>query len=380
MIIIPVASGKGGVGKSLFSTNIAICLANEGKSVLLVDLDLGASNLHSMLNIIPKKSIGTFLKTRINFSDIIIQSGIKNLNFIAGDSDIPELANIAASQKKIIIKNLKSLKYDYLVIDLGAGTAFNIIDFFLMSKRGVIVTTPTVTATMNAYLFLKNIIFRLLSSVFKRGTKGNEILRTIKQNSIDLQRVYIPNLLLKLESEDPENYSKFNKLFRTISPFMIFNMLKAPKDIEKTEKIIKSAKNYLSINLQSIGAIYKDEIVDQALNSKIPITIYKPTSSTSKSIKKIAKKLIEIEDLTNDAELLNEEDLNESYDFVLREAQEEYIEKIEYLESLIKNKTIESSEIIDIIKSQKREIETLRKQNMLFKKKLFEKLEKAKEV
>ncbi|WNY61011.1 MinD/ParA family protein, partial [Borreliella burgdorferi] len=282
--------------------------------------------------------------------------------------------------KKIIIKNLKSLKYDYLVIDLGAGTAFNIIDFFLMSKRGVIVTTPTVTATMNAYLFLKNIIFRLLSSVFKRGTKGNEILRTIKQNSIDLQRVYIPNLLLKLESEDPENYSKFNKLFKTISPFMIFNMLKAPKDIEKTEKIIKSAKNYLSINLQSIGAIYKDEIVDQALNSKIPITIYKPTSSTSKSIKKIAKKLIEIEDLTNDAELLNEEDLNESYDFVLREAQEEYIEKIEYLESLIKNKTIESSEIIDIIKSQKREIETLRKQNMLFKKKLVEKLEKAKEV
>lgn len=245
-----------------------------------------------------------------------------------------------------------------------------------MSKRGVIVTTPTVTATMNAYLFLKNIIFRLLSSVFKRGTKGNEILRTIKQNSIDLQRVYIPNLLLKLESEDPENYSKFNKLFRTISPFMIFNMLKAPKDIEKTEKIIKSAKNYLSINLQSIGAIYKDEIVDQALNSKIPITIYKPTSSTSKSIKKIAKKLIEIEDLTNDAELLNEEDLNESYDFVLREAQEEYIEKIEYLESLIKNKTIESSEIIDIIKSQKREIETLRKQNMLFKKSLLKSLKR----
>lgn len=380
MIIIPVASGKGGVGKSLFSANIAICLANEGKSVLLVDLDLGASNLHSMLNITPQKSIGTFLKTKINFSDIIIESGIKNLNFIAGDSDIPELANITASQKKTIIKNLKALEYDYLVIDLGAGTTFNIIDFFLMSKRGVIVTAPTVTATMNAYLFLKNIIFRLLSSVFKRGTKGNEILKTIKQNSIDLQRVYIPNLLLKLESEDPENYSKFNKLFKNISPFMIFNMLKTPNDIGKTEKIIKSAKNYLSINLQSVGAIYKDEMVDQALNNKIPITIYKPTSLTSKSIKKIAKKLIEIEDLTNDAELLNEEDLNESYDFVLREAQEEYIEKIEYLESLIKNKTIESSEIIDIIKSQKREIETLRKQNMLFKKKLFEKFEKTKEV
>ncbi len=77
MIIIPVASGKGGVGKSLFSANIAICLANEGKSVLLVDLDLGASNLHSMLNITPKKSIGTFLKTKLISQTLLLNLELK---------------------------------------------------------------------------------------------------------------------------------------------------------------------------------------------------------------------------------------------------------------------------------------------------------------
>ncbi|AHH06428.1 ATP-binding protein [Borrelia crocidurae DOU] len=368
MIIIPIASGKGGVGKSLFSTNIAICLANEGKKVLLVDLDLGGSNLHSMLNIIPKKSIGTFLKTQIPFQDIILESGIKNLNFIAGDSDIPELANIAIFQKKKIIRNLKNLNYDYLIIDLGAGTAFNTIDFFLMSNRGVIVTIPTVTATMNAYLFLKNAIFRLISKIFTKETKAYKIVSNIRKDSTDLQKIYIPNLLLKIEEHDPENYAKFMQIFVQFSPFIIFNMLNKPEDIIKTEKILKSAKNYLNINLQSIGSIYKDELVDKALNHKIPITIYKPTSLISKSIKKIAKRLIELEDVINDVELLNEDDLNESYYFVIKEAQDEYLEKYAYLESLLMNKTIDNNAIIDIIKSQQKEIAILRKQNIMFKK------------
>ncbi|WKC57920.1 P-loop NTPase [Borrelia sp. P9F1] len=374
MFVIPVASGKGGVGKSLFSTNVAICLANESKKVLLVDLDLGGSNLHSMLNIIPRRGIGTFLKTRIPFKDIITESGVKNLSFIAGDSDIPELANIATFQKRRIINNLKSLAYDYLIIDLGAGTTFNTIDFFLMSNRGVIVTIPTVTATMNAYLFLKNTIFRLISKVFTKETEGYKIISEVKKDSNDLQKIYIPNLLLKIENCDPENYEKLMSIFSRFSPFIVFNMLNTPDDIKKTEKILKSAKNYLNINLQSIGSIYKDEIIDKALNHKIPITIYKPTSLTSKSIKKIASKLIELETLVNDAELLSEEDMYESHDFVLKEAQDEYLEKSEYLESLLLDKTVDNNEIIDIIKSQQREIATLRKQNMMLKKKLFRQL------
>ncbi|AWG42744.1 MinD/ParA family protein [Candidatus Borreliella tachyglossi] len=376
MVIIPVASGKGGVGKSLFSTNIAICLANEGKKVLLTDLDLGGSNLHSMLNIVPNKSIGTFLKTKIYFKDIIVESGIKNLSFIAGDSGIPELANIAIFQKRRIINNLKALSYDYLIIDLGAGTTFNTIDFFLMSNRGVIVTIPTVTATMNSYLFLKNAIFRLISKVFTKETKAYEIISGIKKDSSNLQKIYIPNLLLKVETYDPENHAKFMKIFSQFSPFIVFNMLNTPDDIIKTERIIKSAKDYLNINLQSIGSIYKDELIDKALNHKIPITLYKPTSLTSKSIKKISKKLIELENFTHDAELLIDKDLDESYNFVLKEAQDEYLEKAAYLESLLMTKTIDNNAIIDIIKSQQREITALRKQNMMFKKKLFEQLKK----
>ncbi|UER67541.1 P-loop NTPase [Borrelia sp. BU AG58] len=376
MVIIPVASGKGGVGKSLFSANVAICLANEAKRVLLVDLDLGGSNLHSMFNITPRKGIGTFLKTRVPFKDIIMESGLKNLDFIAGDSDIPELANIAVFQKRRIISSLRALTYDYLIIDLGAGTTFNTIDFFLMSNRGIIVTIPTVTATMNAYLFLKNTIFRLMSRIFTKETKGHKIISEIKKDSSDLQKIYVPNLLLKMENYDPENYEKFMTMFSRFSPFIVFNMLNTPDDIKKTEKILKSAKDYLNINLQSIGSIYRDEIIDKALNHKIPITIYKPASLTSRSIKKIASKLIELETLVDDAVLLSEEDIHESHDFVIKEAQDEYLEKSEYLKSLLLDKTVDNNEIIDIIKSQQREIATLRKQNMMFKKKLFKQLVK----
>ena len=100
MQIIPVASGKGGVGKSLLSANLAIALGQSGKRVLLVDLDLGASNLHLVLgHPNAKEGIGTFLTGQSKFEDIIHQTDYMNVSFIAGDAEIPGLTSLKVSQK-----------------------------------------------------------------------------------------------------------------------------------------------------------------------------------------------------------------------------------------------------------------------------------------
>lgn len=164
---------RGGVGKSLLSANLSLALAKRGKKVVLVDLDLGGSNLHLLMGMraLPE-GLGTFLKDSSQFSDILLPTEYENLTFIAGDTEMPELANLSHQQKVLIIKNLLSLKADYLIIDLGAGTSFSTIDFFLMSNRGIVITTPTLTATMNAYLFLKNAIFRIMYFSFKKGLES----------------------------------------------------------------------------------------------------------------------------------------------------------------------------------------------------------------
>src|SRR5215510_711411 len=102
MRIIPIASGKGGVGKSLVAANLGIAFAQAGRSVILADLDLGASNLHLVLgHRAPKLGIGTFLNNiKSDFREVIAETDIKGLRFIPGDNEIPGTANLKASQLK----------------------------------------------------------------------------------------------------------------------------------------------------------------------------------------------------------------------------------------------------------------------------------------
>ena len=198
MQIIPIASGKGGVGKSLVAANLAIALAQAGRRVVLADLDLGGSNLHLILGLrgIPY-GIGTYFNSpEMDFEDIIIDTDVDNLRFIPGDSEIPGMANLKLQQKRSLIKNLLALtETDVLIIDLGAGTSTNTIDFFLMSGQGVIITTPTLTSTLNAYFFLKNAVFRILDSAFAKGSWADAQYNKLITGGAAIQKLYIPKFL-----------------------------------------------------------------------------------------------------------------------------------------------------------------------------------------
>ena len=184
MQILPIASGKGGVGKSLLSANLAIALGQAGKKVVLADLDLGASNLHLALgHNVKNNSIGTYLTDKSSFQSIIEPTEYDNVSFIAGDSQIPGLTTLKAAQKTKLLRNFHSIDADFLILDLGAGTHQIILDMFLQSPQGILVTAPTVTATLDGYLFLKNSVFRLLNTTYKRGSAGHQYLEQLKTNS-----------------------------------------------------------------------------------------------------------------------------------------------------------------------------------------------------
>ena len=105
---------------------------------------------------------------------------------------MPGLANIKNSQKNQLIKRLLSLDADYLILDLGAGTSSNILDFFLMSTHGIVVTAPALTATLNAYLFLKNAVFRLLYGAFGQKSRAFEYMESLRKDGSSLRSAYIP--------------------------------------------------------------------------------------------------------------------------------------------------------------------------------------------
>ena len=126
-----VGGGKGGTGKSLIASSMAINLAQRGFKVTLVDVDIGAANLHSLLGITkPKKTLTDFFEKKIPMEDLKIQSGIKNLSFIAGDIKSLSSDGTFYSQKLKLLRHIKMLNADYVIIDVGAGSHNIVIDSF----------------------------------------------------------------------------------------------------------------------------------------------------------------------------------------------------------------------------------------------------------
>ena len=373
MIILPIASGKGGVGKSLFAVNIGLALGEAGKKVVLADLDLGASNLHMFLGI---RSIKTGIGTFLNSDDIIIKTDYDDVRFIPGDAEIPGIANLKSSQKRNLIKHLLSLDVDYLIIDLGAGTNYNVLDFFLISGRGIIVTTPTLTAILNAYLFLKNAVFRIMSSSFKSDSKASQLIEKLKKEGSPLQKVYIPKLLEKIKTIDQASYDQLMKRFETFHPCVILNLLTDQKDSDKANQLRRSVRQYLNLDLEHLGIIYKDSLQNVALNSRIPIIKYKPGSVISQAIYRIADKLLHFD--TEAKGPLDLKSLEESYQIAELEAEADYQSRIYYLEELLHcGAELSKGELIEIIKSQQYEIEKLKKESNLLKAKLLKAIDQG---
>lgn len=376
MRIVPVAGGKGGVGKSLIAANLAVALSREGKRVILADLDLGGSNLHLILGVRnPAAGIGTWLNdSRKPFEQIVLQTGYDGLGFIAGDAEIPGIANLSAAQKNMLIRRLNQLDADILILDLGAGTHFNVLDFFLMSGRGIVVTTPTPTATVNAYLFLKNVVFRLIHTSFPRKSAAGEYLSSLRKQKESFQRVYIPQLLQRIQQIDPQSYSRLRERIETFRPRLILNMLEDPKDADKANRLRRSCEQYLGVGLEHLGIVYRDDIQDIALSAGLPVYVYKPQAVLSQAIGRIADKMTQLD---RDDDPSNWQALDTSYEEAGLEAETDFEAKMEYVEDLLKTGTLSTGDLVETIKSQQIEISHLRKQNTLYKAKLVQAIQQG---
>ncbi len=373
MQIIPVASGKGGVGKSLLSANLAIALGRAGKKVILADLDLGASNLHLVIGQqSPKIGIGTYIAGKSTLEELITPTDYNNVYFIAGDSEIPGLSALKISQKNSLIKHFQNCQADFLILDLGAGTHLSILDFFLLSPQGIIVSAPTVTATLNGYLFLKNAVFRLMYNSFKRNSAAYKYLEQLKTDTNTLQKLYIPKLTEAIRRIDPVSAATFEHRMSQFHPRLIMNMIDDPKDAEKAYRIRRSCQEYLGLDLEHLGVLYKDPMQDIALASRLPVTVYKPQSVLSQAIYRIAEKIIQSETIQFDNELADD-----SFAAADTEAEQDYSTKMTYVEDLLGSGALTTGELADTIRAQQYDITQLKNENTLLKTKLLKAIQQG---
>lgn len=377
MQIIPVAGGKGGVGKSLIAANLGIALAQAGKKTFVADMDLGASNLHLILGEQGgRKGIGTFLMKASKFEEIIIKTGNENLYFIPGDSEIPGFAALKLYQRNSLIKEFLKLDTDYLIIDLGAGTHLGILDFFLLSNRGIVVTAPSVTATLDAYIFLKNVVFRMMYSSFPAKSEGAAFLNKLKNDASSMQVMYIPKITDELGKIDPKHTEVFFKKMENFKPRLIMNMIDDPKDADKALKIRRSCRQYLNIDLEHLGVVYRDSVQDVALSSRLPVIVYKPQSMVSQAVYRIADKIIHSKSEEFDASFFSDYS-DETFETAEAEAQVDFRSRMDYVGDLLGSDAFSSGDLAEMVKTQQFEISALKKENLLLKSKIKKAIEQG---
>tara|TARA_B100000579_G_scaffold436928_1_gene464497 strand:- start:2243 stop:3214 length:972 start_codon:yes stop_codon:yes gene_type:complete len=307
-IIIPIASGKGGVGKSFLAANISIALARLGKKVIAADLDFGGSNLHTcfgMHNTNP--GIGDYLRAKSGeLEDLLVKTNTENLQFLAGDARSPFMANMPHVQKLRLAQNLRKLNYEFLILDLGSGSTYNTLDFFGMTRLGMLVATPEHTSIMNMLTFLKLFAFRIIERTVPKNKSVEIKLKELYNRSVNEGILTVSNLLNEISEIDKDYAEKAKQNWVQYRPRIVFNKCEAPGDLELIKDLQNTLEENLMLHVDFFGCLYSDFAVPQSFFERKTLNDSSPSSFIQDDINLIANRIIRLwkQPIRNSSDLL----------------------------------------------------------------------------
>ena len=240
--IVTVTSGKGGVGKTNVSVNMALAYARMGKKVVVMDADLGLANVNVMLNMIPKFNLYHVIRKQKTMKEIMIDTEY-GISIVAGASGFSKIANLNDGERQYFISELETLSAaDIIIIDTSAGVSSNVLDFVAAANDAVIVTTPEPTAITDAYGIIKII-----------ATEINSF-----------------NLGLKLVVNRVKNVAEAKKV---------------------ADKMISITGQFLNLKVEYLGFIYEDDSVPRSVLRQRPFMVVDPKCKASLCIQHIVGRM-----------------------------------------------------------------------------------------
>ena len=281
--IYSIGGGKGGSGKSFIAVSIGILLAKQGKRVVLLDLDLGASNLHTILGQkIPQRGLDGFVdKTTSKLEEVAQSTSIPNLYLISSTRCSLEIANLFYAQKLKLINAIKNLPFDYVLLDLGPGTHFNTLDFFLIAPEGLFVATPEPTAIENTFVFMKSVYLRKLKHALKQANMWYVCQEEIAKLSKGTLKSPL-ELIDILVKKDPEKGKIFKDLLGGLKFRLILNKFRGQVNENLGEQLVEVCNRHLYPGFDFLGNIsYDSRVYESILARNIFIRKYPYTKTVS---------------------------------------------------------------------------------------------------
>jgi flagellar biosynthesis protein FlhG len=254
-----IGGGKGGVGKSFLTASMGVVLAQMGHSVIAVDADLGSANLHTFVGIKnPAFSLVDVLKGRASAQAALLATPEPGLRLLSCGSGILGMANPDHSEKQKILKFILGLEADFILVDLGAGTSYNVLDFFNLSHEGIVVASPDPASIQSAYSFLKSAVYRRIQrGMGKDATVAGALLQLRDTAASSRPRTMIDfyELLCTTQPRVAESVASLVEGFR---PLIIVNQANSDQDQRVAEILQSTSKRFLNVDLRFCGLILSD--------------------------------------------------------------------------------------------------------------------------
>ncbi len=292
-----MGGGKGGTGKSFIVASLGVALSKRGKRVLLVDADLGCANLHTFLGVDPVVTLSDLVSGKIkNIQDALTPTDLPNLTLLSVAHDIMDIMNSKYLQRMQFIERISELPFEHIILDLGAGTASNTLDFFLYAETGILSVLPEPTSIENAYRFIKSAFYRHFKKWAQQPLVKKMIEETMqKKDEHGIKTPY--DLIDYVAAKDDGMGKKMKEAVLSFSPKVIVNQVRSRDDITLGFSMRSSCAKYFGIKVEYLGYIEYDDHVWMATKKKTPLIIDSPYCSAARCLDRVVSNLLKKDEM-----------------------------------------------------------------------------------
>lgn len=291
--LFAVGGGKGGVGKSVVTASLGVAIARQRRRCTLVDADLGAANLHTLLGVRRAPlGLSDFLANDVaKLGDVACRTPVERLSLISGSRALVDMANIPHARKRKLVRHLERLDSDDVWIDLGAGTAYNVLDFFVAADRGVLVAQPEPTSLENSYAFLKATFFRSLRPLMNEPDVRAAMDAALAAPSGD--RLRSPREIVDAAARyDAGAGRKLADQAARFRPAIVLNGTESDDERVLGRQIASTCHRFLGIEVDLLGTLPWDREVTRAIRRHQPLSELDPRCAFAREIEAIAEGLV----------------------------------------------------------------------------------------
>ncbi len=299
LTIIPVASGKGGVGKSLLSANLGIALARMGHATVVADLDLGSPNLHRLLGCGQnRRGVVDFMRTPgARLGDFLQATPWPHLKLLCGEESRGFAANPVYLQKLKLIRQLTELPARYLILDLGAGNGYDILDFFRIAHHGLLITSAEPSALGDLKAFLRQLSLRSLDRALRHHPECRRHFRKCLRSG---EQTGLSTLCMHLMKHTPAATEQLRLACARYQPRLVLNMSEHPDALTRLDEIVRHAGDHLAMRCEPYGFIFHDTVVRRCIEAGIPLLEYDEHCIAAQCIMQLAQRVVHVWDRPQD--------------------------------------------------------------------------------